>query len=69
MKLVKNGSAIEVPGDEPIIELVIMRSGQMRIHAPMVHPRDVCKFLNNVATDLMFANFQPAEVSKIQTPM
>ena len=66
-RLVKNGSPIELPNDDVIIELKIMRSGQIHLQAPMVHPRDVCKLLQGVAVDLMFSSFQPAEIPKIQS--
>ncbi len=52
---------IELPNDEVIVELRIMKSGQMHLQAPQVHPRDVCKLLHGVTVDLMFASFQKEE--------
>jgi hypothetical protein len=69
LRMVKNGSGIELPNDTPIIELKIMSSGVIQLHAPQVHPKDVCKMLNNLVTELMFSSFQPAEVPRIQPPM
>lgn len=67
-RLVKNGSGIELPNDEPILELRVMKSGQVHLQAPAVHPRDVCKLLYGITVDLMFGSFQAAEIPKIQTP-
>lgn len=67
-RLVKNGiPRIEIPNDEPIIELKVMKSGQVYLQAPRVHPRDVCKLLNGVIVDLMFASFQKEE-DTLSTP-
>lgn len=67
-RLVKNGSQIEIPGDEVLVRLIIMKSGQMKLEAPMVHPKDLCKMLHNLSFDLMFASFQPTETSTIAQP-
>ena len=66
MKLVKNGNGVIVPGDDTILlELVIRQSGA-QLKSPL-HPNDVCKLLHNIATDIMFTSFKPAEVSEIET--
>ena len=66
MKLMKNGNGVIVPGDDTILlELVIRQTGT-QLKSPLP-PNDVCKLLHNIATDVMFAAFKPAEVSKIET--
>lgn len=65
-KLIKNGMGLVVP-DEVYLELVVSREG-VKLKSPLP-PNEVCKLLHNITVDLMFANFQQAEASKIQTPM
>lgn len=66
-RLVKNGSQLEIPGDEIIVSLKIYKSNKIQLEAPLVHPRDLCKMLANLQYDLMYASLQPIEVSKIDT--
>lgn len=67
-RLVKNGSGLVVAGaDDVMLNLVVTRGG-VQLKSPLP-PADVCKLLNNIAIDVMFANFQQKEVSKIETPM
>lgn len=68
-RLIKNGSSIDVVGDEIIITLRIYKSGKIQLQAPEIHPRDVCKMLGNLIQDITYAALQPADVSKIQPPM
>ena len=66
MKLVKNGNGVIVPDDSvPILELVIRQSG-VQLKSPLP-PNDVCKLLQNVALDVMFAALKKEETSKIET--
>lgn len=41
-------------GDEVILQLIIKKSGIVSLHAPNTHPRDTCKLLGNLITDIMF---------------
>jgi hypothetical protein len=67
MKLVKNGNGIIVPDDsEPLLELVVKRTG-VQLKSPLP-PNEVCKLLNNIATDVMFTTIQSAELPRIQSP-
>ena len=67
-RLVKNGMGlVSSVVDDVMLSLVVTRGG-VQLKSPLP-PADVCKLLNNIATDVMFANFQPKEVSKIETPM
>jgi len=68
-RLIKNGSQIEIPGDEVVVRLYIMKSGQIKLEAPTVHPKDVCKMLTNLSLDLMYASLQPVEIPKIDNPL
>lgn len=67
-RLVKVGSQIEIPGDEVVARLYIMKSGQMKLEAPTVHPKDLCKMLRNLEMDLIYASLQPIDISSIQSP-
>lgn len=74
-RLVKNGmsmvrsndSGIVLPDDnESLLELVVTKSG-VQLKAPRIAPQDVCKILQGIAVDVMFANFQKEDTSKIQS--
>lgn len=65
MRMVKQGSPIELPNDEVVVEIKIMASGKMILNAPRVHPRELCKMLSGIQYDLMYASFQPQEAPKI----
>lgn len=67
MSLIKNGSEIEVAGDEVIGMIKIMRSGKVRVEAPTMHPATLIKHLQSTVADIIYASFQPADISKIQT--
>jgi hypothetical protein len=67
-RLIKNGSPIDVVGDEVVLYLRIYKSGKVQLQAPEIHPRDVCKMLGNLMQDITYAALQPVEVSKIQPP-
>lgn len=67
-RLVKNGSSLELVGDEVIARITITKSGQVKVEAPMVPPVTLCKILSNLIHDLTFASFQPAEIPIIQPP-
>jgi hypothetical protein len=62
-KLVKNGSIGLVETDEVYIELVIARSG-VKLKSPLP-PSEVCKLLQNVATDVMFNSLVKVDPSSI----
>jgi len=68
VRMVKNGNGIEVVGDEVIAHIRILKSGQVQLEAPTVPPQILCKMLFNVITELMYASFQPVEVSRIEPP-
>lgn len=68
VRMVKNGSGIEVVGDEVVAHIRILKSGQIQLEAPTVPPQILCKMLSNVIMDLMYASFQSAEVNRIQPP-
>lgn len=67
-KLIKSGSSLEVVGDEIVASIRILRSGQIQLEAPTVPPMQLCKMLNNLIFDVMYASLQPAEVQRIQPP-
>lgn len=52
---------IVIPNDEVIVDLQIMKSGNVQLQAPRVHPRDVIKLLHGIIVDLQFAHFQKEE--------
>jgi hypothetical protein len=66
--MVKNGNGIEVVGDEVVASIRILKSGQIQVEAPTIPPQILCKALFNLITELMYASFQPVEVSRIQPP-
>lgn len=66
-KLIKE-SGIEIPGDDVVVSIQITRSGKKMIHAPTVHPRDLCVILSSVQFDVMYASFQMHEQSRIAKP-
>lgn len=57
-KILKLNSSIELPNDEVVLELKMTKSGKIILHAPTIHPREVCKIISNVMLDLMFGTFQ-----------
>jgi hypothetical protein len=61
-KLVKNGMGL-VEVDEVFVELVIARSG-VKLKSPLP-PSEVCKLLQNVATDVMFNSLVKVDPSSI----
>ena len=66
MKLVKNGNGVLVPDDSvPLLELVVRQSG-VQLKSPLP-PNEVCKLLQNISVEVMFAAFKQAEASKIET--
>jgi len=67
MRLVKESSKVILPNDETILSLKVTSSGKIDLQAPMIHPKDVCKLLNNLAIDIMYQAIESKEVSKIQT--
>jgi len=68
VRMVKNGNGIEVVGDEVVASIRILKSGQIQVEAPTIPPQILCKALFNLITELMYASFQPVEVSRIQPP-
>jgi hypothetical protein len=66
--MVKNGSGIEVVGDEVVATIRILKSGQAQVEAPTIPPQVLSKMLFNLIVELMYASFQPAEVNRIQPP-
>lgn len=69
VRMVKNGSGIEVVGDEVVATIRILKSGQAQVEAPTVPPGMLCEVLFSIIVKLMYASFQPAEVNRIQPPM
>ena len=67
-RLIKNGSQIDVVGDEVILSVRMYKSGKVQLQAPEIHPRDVCKMLGNLIQDITYAALQPADISNIQPP-
>jgi len=67
-RILKSVSGIQTFGEEVILTLKIYKSGKLNLDAPQVHPRDTCKILLNLATDLMFQYFQEKEQSRIEVP-
>lgn len=67
-RLIKNGSQIEIPGDEVIVSLKIFQSNKMQLEAPTIHPRDLCKMLSGLIYDLQYASLQSIEVPKVEVP-
>jgi len=68
-RLIKNGSPIELVGDEVIASVRILKSGQIQVEAPTVPPVLLIKFLHNAIVDIMYTTLQPAEISRVQPPM
>lgn len=75
-RLVKNGmglvrdnqSGLVLPdNDEVLVKLTITKSG-VQLEAPKVPPHEVCKMLNNIATDVMFSALGKSEQSSIVQP-
>lgn len=68
-KLVKigNGSSIEIPNDDVVVDLKITRSGKVNLQAPLISPKDLCKLLSNLSIDVMFANIQQETETKEQS--
>lgn len=65
-RIIKETGGIIDPNDAEILQLVVMKSGKIQLIAPHMNPRDVCKMLNNLSTDLMFNLFQVAEQPMIE---
>lgn len=65
MPLVKEFPKIKLVNDDVIIELKVHKSGKMVLHAPAVHPREICKLLAGLQYDLMYGCFQMQEKSSI----
>ena len=68
VRMVKNGSGLEVVGDEVIAHIRILKSGQAQVEAPTVPPGMLCEVLFSIIVKLMYASFQPAEIPRIQPP-
>lgn len=62
---VNGGGRIALTDDKVILELKVMESGQATLHAPHVPPAQVCKILQGLITDLMFASINQSETPKI----
>ena len=66
VKLIKqSGNLIEFPNDEVLIDLKVYKSGKIQLSAPNMPPQDVCKFLNNISIDVMFAALTQNQSPKI----
>lgn len=62
------GRIVPPVASEPIISIQVFNDGKMVVHAPNIHPRDLCKMLSNLQFDLLYGSFQMAEKSSILTP-
>jgi hypothetical protein len=67
-RLIKNGSQIDIVGDEIVLYVRIYKSGKIQLQAPEIHPRDVCKMLGNLIQDVTYAALQTVEVDNTQPP-
>lgn len=66
--LVKNGNGrIMLTDDKVVLELKVMESGQASLHAPLIPPAQVCKILQGLITDLMFASIQAKEEPNLRS--
>lgn len=53
-RLLKEQGRVELPHEEVILQLVITKSGIIKLHAPQIHPKDSCKLLSGIIQDIQF---------------
>ena len=53
-KLLKEQGRVEVPHEEVILQLTITKVGNIKLHAPHIHPKDSCKLLSGIIQDIQF---------------
>jgi hypothetical protein len=67
MKIVKGDSnRIQLPNEQTIIKVCVMNTGKVEVTAPNIHPKDICKILNNIVFDILCESFKKADHSNIE---
>ena len=61
MEGLKEKTVSELNSDEIIITLTVTKKMGVDLKAGSVHPRELCKILNNIITDIQFSVMMPPE--------